>query len=228
MLNLVLAALFLLVSHFGLPSDALKPRLSQRFGERFYRGLFVLVAFAAFAWLIVAYAHAPYLPLWPPAAWQAILVLLVMPLALLLLVGGVSTPNPSAIGQDQALDRPEPAAGVLRITRHPVQWSFASWALAHLLANGDLASLLLFGTIALLALVGTRVIDARHGAAGGARWQRFAAATSNLPFAAILAGRQQLRPAEIGLQRFAAALGLYVLLLILHPWLFGVAPLAML
>src|SRR3712207_8000983 len=46
-------------------------------------------------------------------------------------------------------------------------------------------------------------------------------ATSNLPFAAILQRRQRLVVGEVGLWRVALALGLYVVLLWLHPRLFG-------
>lgn len=40
----------------------------------------------------------------------------------------------------------------------------------------------------------------------------------------IVTGRQALSLNEIGWWRTAVALGLYFLLLVLHPWLFGVSP----
>jgi uncharacterized membrane protein len=70
------------------------------------------------------------------------------------------------------------------------------------------------------------LIDARRTRENAPGWGVFLQATSNLPFAAILQRRQRLAPGEIGLWRVAAALGLYVLFLWLHPWLFGVSPLA--
>jgi uncharacterized membrane protein len=94
-------------------------------------------------------------------------------------------------------------------------------------ASGDLAGLILFATLGGLALVGTGMIDRKHAARRGADWQRFAAVSSNLPFAAIRAGRQHLVLTEIGWWRVALALVLYLVLLALHPWLFGASPLGL-
>jgi uncharacterized membrane protein len=66
-----------------------------------------------------------------------------------------------------ALDRPEPARGVLRITRHPVMWGVGLWAAVHLVANGDLASLLFFGGFLLTALGGAWHLDRRLAATEG-------------------------------------------------------------
>lgn len=146
-----------------------------------------------------------------------------MPLALILVAGGVLVPNPSATGMENALDRPEPARGALRITRHPMMWGVGLWAAVHLVANGDLASLLFFGGLLVTALGGAAHLDRRLAATEGERWRRFAEATSFVPFAALLAGRQRWawtewrRPAAWGL-------GLFALLLVLHPYLFGVRP----
>ena len=76
----------------------------------------------------------------------------------------------------------------------------------------------------MLALLGTLLIDQKFAGRRGAEWQRFAAVTSNLPFAAILAGRQHLVLAEIGWRRVGIALALYAGLLAMHPWLFGLSP----
>jgi uncharacterized membrane protein len=116
--------------------------------------------------------------------------------------------------------------GIVRITRHPFMWGVGLWAGAHILANGDLASLVLFAAVGVLALLGTLLIDRKYAARRGPDWQEFAAATSNLPLAAVFAGRQRLAFAEIGWWRVALALAVYALLLAAHPWLFGGAPLA--
>jgi uncharacterized membrane protein len=222
--ELIAAAAFLLASHFVPSSTGLRDVLVARLGERTYLALYSVLAVAAIVWFAWAYARAPYLELWPLTTWAAWVPLLVMPFALLLAVGGVSTLNPTAVGAADTLDQAEPVHGVLRITRHPFMWGVALWAAAHLVPNGDLASVILFGTLAALALLGTRMIDRKYQARRGAEWQRFAAASSNLPFAAIAAGRQRLVLAEIGWRRVGVALLLYVLLLLLHPWLFGVSP----
>jgi uncharacterized membrane protein len=221
MIELVVAAVVLLASHYGISSTPLRGWLVGRIGERPYLALYSLIALGALIWLISAYEGAPYVELWPMAAWSAWVPLLVMPFALLLLVCGVSTLNPTAVGSPDTLE----PRGILRVTRHPFMWGVALWALAHLVPNGTLAAVIFFGTFAVLALLGTVLIDEKFARRRGAEWQRFAAATSNLPFAAILAGRQHLVVAEIGWRRAGAALALYVVLLALHPWLFGLSAL---
>jgi uncharacterized membrane protein len=226
MIQLIVAALFLLVSHFGISSTPLRPWLVARIGERPYLGLYSLIALGAIVWLIRAYARAPYLELWPVTAATALVPLIVMPFALVLAVAGLSTPNPTAVGAPAAtLQGADTVRGIFRVTRHPFQWSVVLWAAAHLIANGDLAGVVLFAALGALALIGTALIDRKYAQKRGADWQGFAAASSNLPFAAILAGRQQFVFAEIGWWRVALGLALYLILLAGHPWLFGAAPL---
>jgi uncharacterized membrane protein len=154
-------------------------------------------------------------------AW---LPLLLMPVALIFLVCGVSSPNPTAVGAQDTLDPEDAARGILRITRHPVMWAIALFALSHMVANGDLASVVFFGTFVALALIGTLLLDQKYAARRGADWQHFAEVTSNVPFGAIAAGRQRIAFEEIGWPRVGAAFALYIALLALHPWLFGVSP----
>ena len=217
MTQLALASAAFVGVHY-LSSTPLRAALVKALGENAYLGLYSLLSLAALGWMIWAYVHAPLAILWPglrhlPAA--------VMPFALVLLACGLMTPNPSAVGQQGALASPDAVRGMLRVTRHPMRWGIALWGLAHLLARGDAAALIFFGGIALLALTGTRAIDARKAAALGEDWARFAAATSNVPFAAIVAGRNAFRPGEIGWTKMLTGLALYAVLLFAHPYLFG-------
>ncbi|TWA84615.1 putative membrane protein [Azospirillum brasilense] len=224
--HLSAAGLFLLLTHFGISSTPLRAALVGRLGEKPYLGLYSLIAALAFWWLVAAYNGAPYVPVWPPAGGLAWVPVLLVPVALFLLVAGLSTPNPTSVGQETLLtgDR-EPVRGILRVTRNPFLWGVGLWAVAHMVPNGDLGSLILFGTLALLALGGSVLIDAKLARRLGAEWDRYAARTSNLPFAAILAGRQSLVWKEIGWWRPAVTLLLYGGLLHLHRMLFGVSPL---
>jgi uncharacterized membrane protein len=77
-----------------------------------------------------------------------------------------------------------------------------------------------------LGVFGTVSIDAKRKKALGAKWDAFAAQTSNIPFGAILTGRQKLSLGEIGLWRLALAVAIWAGLLWAHPMLFGVSPLA--
>jgi uncharacterized membrane protein len=101
-------------------------------------------------------------------------------------------------------------------------WGIALWAAVHLVARGDIASLVFFGGFLVLALAGTALIDARKADSLGEDWARFAAVTSNVPFSAIVEGRNRFLAAEIGSKGVLAGLALYVIILVAHPWLFGV------
>jgi uncharacterized membrane protein len=225
MTMLFLAALFLPLSHFGISSTPLRAILVERLGERPYQAFYSLVSFAAFAWLIVAYRHADALVLWIAPGPIKLAALPVVLLAFLLVVVGLTTPNPTALGAEALFDRPHVARGILRITRNPFLWGTALWALSHIAVTGDVASFLFFGSIAALGLVGASLLDAKKARQHGERWKRFAANTSNVPFRAILEGRQGLALGEIGAWRIALSVALFVIVLLAHPRLFGVSPL---
>ncbi|MCH3710074.1 hypothetical protein LZC18_10030, partial [Campylobacter coli] len=74
-----------------------------------------------------------------------------------------------------------------------------------------------------LALGGTRRIDAKRARKDPEGFARLAAASANLPFAAIIGGRQSIGRAvlEIGPLRIGAGLLLYALLVLAHPWIAG-------
>jgi uncharacterized membrane protein len=96
-------------------------------------------------------------------------------------------------------------------------WAIGVWAISHLVASGDASSVLFFGSLAALALGGTVLIDRKKQLALGSNWSRLVAITSNLPFAALAAGRAKLRWREIGILRITAGLLLYAVLYLAHP-----------
>ena len=206
-----------LLTHF-VPSTPLRAAIVRSTSEKAYLGLYTLVAFATLGWMIYAYNRAPVEWLWPGLR---LLPALVMPFAFILVICGVFSRNPTAVGQDKTLKTEEPARGILRVTRHPVQWGILLWAAAHLLARGDLKSTIFFGGFAFLSALGMALIDLRKARALGADWARFAGATSNVPFVAIAQGRNRFNATEIGIAKPLAGLGLYVAFFLLHSWLFG-------
>ncbi|MBI1965372.1 MAG: NnrU protein [Betaproteobacteria bacterium] len=217
MTTLLAATAVFLLMHF-VPSTPLRPVLVKAIGEWPYRGLYSLVALAALAWMISAYADAPREPLWPGLRYVP---LVAMPIAFVLLACGYWR-NPTMVGADRLLKSGEPARGMIRITRHPLMWAILLWAGAHVLARGDLKSLVFFGGFLLLAGLGTLTIDARKKS--NPDWARFAAATSNLPFAAIAQGRNRIAWREIGWLRPLIGLALFAAFFTGHPWLFGARP----
>ncbi|HWP66692.1 MAG TPA: NnrU family protein [Candidatus Limnocylindria bacterium] len=228
MLGLVLAAAFFVGIHLGIAGTSVRDRLAERLGERAYLGLFSAASLVGLIWLTTAYADAPYVPLWGPLPALRPLALPVVLVAVVFVVLGLTTPSPTVVGGEGALDAPEPATGIQRVTRHPFLWGVAVWATMHLVVTGNLRALVLFGTMLLLALAGPPSIDAKRARRLGPAWARYAAVTSNVPFAAIVQGRNQLRFDEIGWGRLAFAVAVFTALLLMHPVLFGANPLGFL
>ena len=170
-----------------------------------------------------AYNAATPEPLWAVTAlgWAP---LALMPFALMSLVIGVPSPNPSLAGMEGRFRGEIQALGIFRVTRHPVQTGIALWALGHLLANGDTASIWFFGAMLALAVGGAVSLDRRKARDKGEAWRAFASTTSLLPFAAILRGRNTFRGGEIGLWRPGLALAIYAILIAFHADLFGAMP----
>lgn len=221
---LAIAALAFLATHLLPSSLILRPHLVRLLGENGYLAAYSLLALATFGWLVFAYGQAPHtLIVWTPGLLHFV-PLLLMPFALWFILCGVAGPNPTSVKQEQKLAEAEPASGMLRVTRHPVQWGIALFAFGHLLANGDLASLIFFGALMLLAVLGMLHIDQRKAATLGEPWQRFVAATSVLPLGAIMAGRNRFVFSEVAGWRLLLAGAIYLLLLFAHHWLFGVIP----
>src|SRR3989442_1476671 len=78
-----------------------------------------------------------------------------------------------------------------------------------LLSTGDVASVLMFGSVGSLGLFGAPLLDAKKARRHRTQWPAFAAATSSLPFLAIVQRRQRLVIAEIGWWRMALAVVLF-------------------
>jgi uncharacterized membrane protein len=216
--HLIVASLAFLATHY-VASTPLRDVLLATMGKA-YLALYSLVAFATLGWMIWAFYHAPFVNLWYAVALRPV-PLIVMPFALVLIVCALATPNPTLVGRARLLKSADPARGILRITRHPLMWGIALWALSHIVARGDAAAAIFFGTFVVLAVSGTWLIDRRKAATLGDNWRRFAAVTSNVPFAAIAAGRNRFRLGEIGWGKIALGLVLYAVLLVFHHRLFG-------
>ena len=219
MLNLIIASAYFLVIHFVVSGTRLRDGLVSRLGAGPYRGAFALASVVGLVWMSYAYRHAPMVELWGlvlgfrPAAHVLVLI------AFLFVVIGITTPSPTRVGMESKVGQGQEAArGTVRITRHPFLWGTALWALIHLIVNGDLASLIFFGSLLVLAVGGTFAIDAKRRRNFGEQWIKFANVTSNVPFAAIVAGRNRLglALAEIGLWRPLAAILAYVAAFYLH------------
>lgn len=211
--------LFVLL-HFLLSSRPIRGPLARRLGEGGFMGLYALATGAPFAAIFFTWGMAPIVPVYTPPSWGAHLTLTLMAVAFFFLVAGFTTPSPTLAGMERQVEKAP--RGILTVTRHPGLWGFALWAMAHLIANGDLRTLILAGGILVLALGGMVHIDARRKRKLGADWERFARQTSRTPFLAVVRGRTRLDTTGWG-WRLLVALALTALVaLFLHRWLIGV------
>lgn len=220
--EMITAAVVFTGGHFLLSSRHVRARLVAALSEPRFLALYSVIMLLSFGWLIVSYLRAPLQLLWATPAWAHDFALWLMPFAFVLLAGALRPDNPTAVGTLGKRNVPLPA--FVAITRHPFLWAATLWAVVHIPANGDLASLILFGSLLILALAGTFAIDAKLRARDPQRWKKLAAATSNVPFAAVLAGRAKLVPTAL-LRPLVIGIALYVIVLYSHRWIFGVSPL---
>ena len=218
LLPLLLTAAFWFATHHGLASGVMRARLVAGLGANGFRIFYSILSVLALVLLARASGAAETLPLWTAPAWLRLFLALVMLPAFLFFFAGFLR-NPTAVGGEALAG--QQARGIQRITRHPMLWSFALWALVHVIGNGDLISLIFFGTFAISAFLGMPSIDRKLAARTPEAAAKLQAETSILPFGAIMAGRNRLMLAEIGwLAPLLAVIG-WAVMLHFHARFFG-------
>ncbi len=207
-----------LISHVIPVRPPVRPWLVGRFGLRGYILGYSVVSLGLLIWLIVAAGRAPYLAVIPPhevLRWGPVIV---MPLVCLLAVLGLSMANPLSFGGMGKGPFDPDRPGVLALTRHPLLLAMILWALAHLLANGDLAHVILFTLFVLFPVLSMRLIDRRKQRLLGAEWPVLAKNTACLSVRGIGGLWPGLWPALVAAGVFGTLLGL-------HAPVIGVSPL---
>lgn len=120
--------------------------LIEKLGEVPYKGAYALVTLGSVVLMVIGYQNAPYIDVWTPPSFLLHLNNLLMVAALIFFVGG-NIPG-----------------GVGTKIRHPQLTAAKTWAVSHLMVNGDLASILLFGAIlawAVMALIASNKRDGK-------------------------------------------------------------------
>ena len=175
-------------THFAM-SHPLRAPLVERIGERGFLGLYSLVAFATLGWIAHAWNAAgietpPHLP--GDIGWAV--ASLVMLFASVLLVGSL-VGNPALPTGGVPARTPDAARGVYAITRHPMLWSFALWALVHSYVMPTPKNHVVTAAILVLSLAGAALQDRKKRRLQPDRWRGWEARTSWWPFVAIARGR---------------------------------------
>jgi uncharacterized membrane protein len=131
MLILILGLVIFLGMHsFTMMRERRKAAIAK-LGEGGFKGVYSVVSLVGIMLISIGYSQyraSGYIPVWSPPTWTAHIALLLVLFAFILFA---ATYLPGFIKAK---------------AKHPMLASIKIWALAHLLANGDLGSMLLFGS----------------------------------------------------------------------------------
>ncbi len=131
LLVLIIGLIVLLGAHVFVTFRDARERMIGQLGRNGYRALFSIVSIVGLAlvvWGFSEYRAHEWLQIWSPPAFMRHITVLLMLFASIFLVAAFV---PSHIK--------------MRL-KHPMLASVKTWALAHLLSNGDLGAILLFGS----------------------------------------------------------------------------------
>jgi len=174
--------------HLLPTASGMREALVVRLDENGYKAMFSLLSIAAFVLLVFGFAKAPVVQIWSPPGWTRWVAIVLMLPAFIFLVAAYV---PGRI-----------KAGL----KHPFLVAVKTWALAHLIANGDLASIILFGSFLAYAVY-DRITLKRHKPTS-------------------LIGVPATGPLRNDIIAVVLGTVLYVVFLVwLHPLLIGTAPL---
>ncbi len=181
-MTLLILGLVLFFTVHLLPSfPAAYQRLRDRLGEMPFTAVYASLSLLGLVLAGIGKGQAATVPIWQPTEFTMSLAPgLMLPAFVLLALAYVQS-------------------NINRFLRHPMLVAVLLWALAHVLANGDLASMILFGSFAVYSIV-AMISANRRGAKKATDYQ------------SVLG---DLVGAGVGV-------GLYALFVWLHPPLFGV------
>ncbi len=148
MTQLVAGLIIFFAVHAVPMIQKLRTAIADKIGLVMYQALFALASFVGLVLLVRGYGAATHLTLWDPPEWGIhATFLLMLPVFPLL----VSAYLPGKLRQ---------------WIPHPMLLAVKIWAVAHLIANGDLASLLLFGSFLAYGVIDLISIKRRQRAKG--------------------------------------------------------------
>lgn len=220
----LITALALFVGTHFLMSHPLRGRLVGALGAMGFQIVYSLVSLGTFAGAIKHYMQVPdAAPLWGAgdALWAVATLLMLLGATLFAgsFIGNPALPAPGAASLTKAAPR-----GVLAITRHPMMWGFASWALCHLLVSPQPKMIALCVALGFLAIAGSAGQDRKKQLLMGVDWKDWESRTSFVPFAGQISGRIGWAAAMPRRTVLLVGIALWLIVTRFHP-AFG-APLA--
>ncbi|MEM7667426.1 MAG: NnrU family protein [Pseudomonadota bacterium] len=213
LIELIAANAAFVGTHFTM-SHPLRAPLVKRLGDVGFQIAYSLVSLATLVWVYFAFTAAPPadLPGSGDIGW-IIATLLTLPAMVLFAGSMVGNPALGLPGSDD-MARAEPR-GAMRVTRHPMMWSFALWALSHMVLFWSMRTMATAFSMGFLALVGAHMQDRKKQVLMGEAWEVWESNTSYWPrFGAIFG---------VGALPWTVGLILFVFLSWLHLPLGGIA-----
>ena len=186
---LIIGIVIFLGLHLLPTASGLRAKFAGSLGETGYKALFSLLSVAGFVLLVWGFAKAPVVQIWSPPSWTRFVAIVLMLPAFIFLVAAYVP------GRIKAK------------VKHPFLVAIKTWALAHLIANGDLAAILLFGSFLAYAVFDRITLKSREP-------------TSLIAVAGTGPPRNDVIAVVLGTLLYA------VFLVWLHPLLIGTAPLS--
>ena len=183
LVNLIAASLAFVGTHFAM-SHPLRSAMVGALGEKGFAAAYSLVSVATFGWMIWAFRQVPPYgrKLWAgydEVSWTLASALTLVSLVLFL---GSLRGNPAFPGTAIHPEGPQAEPkGVFAVTRHPMMWGFALWALAHVMIAPTGRTLVVGLAIGFLALVGAHMQDRKKRALMGDGWAAWQAKTHYWP-----------------------------------------------
>ena len=179
LVSLLAANIAFVGTHFAM-SHPLRAGMVRALGEGGFIGAYSLVSLATFAWIVLAFRAAPSGDLGGSgqAGWIAASILTLPALVLFAgsLAGNPALPQPDA----KKLAQREPS-GVFRVTRHPMMWGFALWAISHIVLWWSWRTTITAAEMLFLALVGAHMQDRKKRRLMGEAWGEWEASTTYWP-----------------------------------------------
>ncbi|MBD2843097.1 NnrU family protein [Erythrobacter rubeus] len=179
LLNLIAANAAFVGTHFVM-SHPLRAPMVKAFGEMGFQIVYSLVVIAALAWIYFAFKAAPPADL-PGSGNVGWIIATVLALVAMVLFAGSLLGNPAMVtpqAEEQARAEPK---GAFRVTRHPMMWGFALWALSHIVIHYSLRTTITAFAMGLLALVGARLQDHKKERLMGDPWIEWKSKTTFWP-----------------------------------------------
>lgn len=179
LITLFIANVAFVGSHFAM-SHPLRGAMVGALGQTGFQIAYSVISIAALYWVSVAFKAAPAgdLPGSGTVGW-IIATTLTLPAMVLFagsLFGNPALPTPMAERQARA-----GAAGVFRVTRHPMMWGFGLWAASHIVLWWSWRTTITALSIGVLALVGAKLQDRKKERLMGDAWEQWESQTAFWP-----------------------------------------------